>query len=164
MSALVLLRFAGARSTAILFRVRNCFSFLEWRRPAIELRHLVTVPFRLITAPFRHHIRYAQNEWELFTGQLSSAAGVSETGRPRGFPPWASPDRAEAFALLAEHLPLLVQASDLPDAERRVCFLPRLAVATLCYAFGYRFIVRIFIIPIARVSPFYGFRNLACYQ
>lgn len=59
-----------------------------------------------------------QNEWELFTGRLSSAAGVSEAGRPRGFPPWASPDREEAFALLAEHLPLLVQAADLADAER----------------------------------------------
>lgn len=59
-----------------------------------------------------------QNEWELFTGQLGSAAGVSETGRPRGFPPWASPDRAEAFALLAEYLPNLVQAADLADAER----------------------------------------------
>lgn len=45
-------------------------------------------------------------------------AGVSETGRPRGFPPWASPDRAEAFALLAEYLPHLVQAADLADAER----------------------------------------------
>lgn len=61
-----------------------------------------------------------QNEWEVFTGLLGSAAGVSETGRPRGFPPWASPDRAQAFALLVEHLPLLVQAADLEDAERWV--------------------------------------------
>ena len=61
-----------------------------------------------------------QNEWELFTGQLGSVAGVSEAGRPRGFPPWASPDREEAFSLLAEHLPHLVQAADLSDAERYV--------------------------------------------
>ncbi|CAM9334952.1 unnamed protein product, partial [Hapterophycus canaliculatus] len=61
---------------------------------------------------------FQSNEWELFTGQLGSAAGVSETGRPRGFPPWASPDRGEAFALLAEYLPQLVQAADLADAER----------------------------------------------
>lgn len=61
-----------------------------------------------------------QNEWEVFTGQLGSVAGVSEAGRPRGFPPWASPDREEAFALLAEYLPHLVQAADLADAERSV--------------------------------------------
>lgn len=59
-----------------------------------------------------------QNEWEVFTGQLGSVAGVSEMGRPRGFPPWASPDREEAFALLVEYLPHLVQAADLADAER----------------------------------------------
>ncbi|CAM9781909.1 unnamed protein product, partial [Sphacelaria rigidula] len=33
-------------------------------------------------------------------------------------PPWASPDREEAFALLAEHLPLVVQTSELEDAGR----------------------------------------------
>ncbi|CAM9131219.1 unnamed protein product, partial [Ectocarpus sp. 4 AP-2014] len=61
---------------------------------------------------------FQPNEWEVFTGQLGSVAGVSEAGRPRGFPPWASPDREEAFALLAEYLPHLVQAADLADAER----------------------------------------------
>lgn len=66
------------------------------------------------------YCRNLQNEWEVFTGQLGSVAGVSEAGRPRGFPPWASPDREEAFALLAEYLPHLVQEADLADAERSV--------------------------------------------
>lgn len=61
-----------------------------------------------------------QKEWELFTGQLGLAAVVGSGGRPPGFPPWASPDSEEAFALFAEHLPLLVKASDLEDAARLV--------------------------------------------
>lgn len=59
-----------------------------------------------------------QKEWEIFTGQLGSAAAVANGGRPRGFPPWGSPDQEEAFALLVEHLPSLIQACDLEDAGR----------------------------------------------
>lgn len=69
-------------------------------------------------ASFSGMFRQSKNEWELFTGQLGSVAGASEAGRPRGFPPWASPDREEAFGLLAEYLPHLVQSADLADAER----------------------------------------------
>ncbi|CAM9367690.1 unnamed protein product, partial [Discosporangium mesarthrocarpum] len=51
----------------------------------------------------------------VFTGSVT--AGVAG-GRPRDFPPWASPDREEDFARLAVHVPSLVQISDLGDASR----------------------------------------------
>ena len=80
----------------------------------IQLHRPPCIPF--VRPP--HLSKLEKNEWELFTGQLGSVAGVSEAGRPRGFPPWASPDREEAFGLLAEYLPHLVQSADLADAER----------------------------------------------
>ncbi|CAN0042899.1 unnamed protein product [Ascophyllum nodosum] len=113
-------------------RVSDSASAVEERlarlTPALQVRVLYFVgrsllkedrpTFALHMIHGMHPELFQENEWEVFTGQLGSATGVSETGRPRGCPPWASTDRAQAFSLLAEHLPLLVKTADLSDVER----------------------------------------------
>ena len=61
-----------------------------------------------------HPHLFGEHEWELLSGTLlvdGGGAGVAS------LPPWASPDRAPAFASLAAALPATAQALDLQNGQ-----------------------------------------------
>lgn len=62
-----------------------------------------------------HSDHFQPKEWEIFTGEL--VASVSEAV-PRGYPSWAPSERKDAFRLLTEQLPHLINALELDNAAK----------------------------------------------
>jgi dynein heavy chain 2 len=62
-----------------------------------------------------HSDHFQPREWEIFTGEL--VASVSE-GVPRGYPSWAPSERKDAFRVLSEQLPHLVNALELENSAK----------------------------------------------
>ena len=52
------------------------------------------------------------NEWNLFTGKLTSTAKC-----PSSFPEWSAPDRKADFAALVEHCPNMIRNVDLDSSD-----------------------------------------------
>lgn len=62
-----------------------------------------------------HGDHFQPKEWEIFTGEL--VASVSEA-LPRGYPSWAPSERKDAFRLLTEQLPHLVNSLELENSAK----------------------------------------------
>jgi dynein heavy chain 2 len=62
-----------------------------------------------------HKDHFQPKEWEVFTGAV--VASVSDA-LPKGYPSWAPSERKDAFRLLSEQLPHLVNALELENAAK----------------------------------------------
>ena len=62
-----------------------------------------------------HGDHFQPREWEIFTGEL--VASVSEA-LPRGYPTWAPAERKDAFRVLLEQLPHLVNSLELENTAK----------------------------------------------
>lgn len=62
-----------------------------------------------------HKDHFQPKEWEIFTGSL--VASVSD-GLPKNYPSWAPAERADAFRVLAEHIPHLLHSLELDNTNK----------------------------------------------
>ena len=62
-----------------------------------------------------HAEQFSPKEWEIFTGEL--VASVSDA-LPKGFPDWAPVERKDAYRLLCEQLPHLVNSLELENTAK----------------------------------------------